>query len=126
LSQAKHVFPIPDAISSAEAAPLLCGGITVYSPLLAYNVTPGDKVGIIGLGGLGHLAIQFAKAWGCHVTVFSTSSTKEAEALALGAHAFVYSSDEAAMAACHASLDFIYYLVPHDIDFELYLSILRR
>jgi uncharacterized zinc-type alcohol dehydrogenase-like protein len=126
VAQAKHVFPIPEAISSPQAAPLLCGGITVYSPLLAYGVTPGDKVGVIGLGGLGHLAVQFARAWGCHVTVFSTSPAKETEARALGAHEFVNSSDAAAMAACHASLDFIYYLVPHDIDFELYLSILRR
>ena len=126
VAQAKHVFPIPAALPSEQAAPLLCGGITVYSPLLAYDVRPGDRVGIIGMGGLGHLAVQFAKAWGCHVTVFSTSAAKEAEARALGAHTFVVSSDAAAMAACVDTLDFIYYLVPYDIDWELYMSILRR
>eukprot|EP00658_Telonema_sp_P-2_P072681 TRINITY_DN6178_c0_g1_i3.p1 TRINITY_DN6178_c0_g1~~TRINITY_DN6178_c0_g1_i3.p1 ORF type:complete len:207 (+),score=53.22 TRINITY_DN6178_c0_g1_i3:145-765(+) len=104
----------------------LCGGITVYAPLLAYQVQPGDRVGVIGLGGLGHLAIQFAKAWGTHVTVFSSSPEKEALARSLGAHAFVSSQDQAAMERCRNSLDFIYYVVPYDLDFELYLSILRR
>jgi len=126
VAQSKHVFPIPPNIPSEQAAPLLCGGITVYSPLLAYDVRPGDRVGIIGLGGLGHLAVQFAKAWGCHVTVFSTSAEKESEALALGAHTFVVSTNATAMAECVDSLDFIYYLVPYDIDWELYMSILRR
>jgi len=126
VAQAKHVFPIPAALPSEQAAPLLCGGITVYSPLRAYDVKPGDKVGIIGLGGLGHLAVQFAKAWGCHVTVFSTSAQKETECKALGAHEFVVSSDAAAMAECVDTIDFLYYLVPYDIDWELYMSILRR
>ena len=78
------------------------------------------------LGGLGHLAVQFARAWGCHVTVFSTSPAKEPQARELGAHAFVNSSDGAAMAECVDTLDFIYQLVPHDLDFELYMTILRR
>merc|ERR1712166_1219951 len=125
-ASAKFVFPIPESIQSAQAAPLLCGGITVYAPLLAYKVRPGDRVGIIGVGGLGHLAIQFAKAWGTHVTVFSTSANKEGLAKSLGAHSFVNSTDEAAMAQCVDTLDFIYYVVPHDVDFELYLSLLRR
>lgn len=79
-SNARFVFPIPDALSSENAAPLLCGGITVYSPFRHYDVKPYMKVGVIGIGGLGHLALQFARAFGCEVTAFSHDPSKEKEA----------------------------------------------
>lgn len=84
----RFAVPIPDALESESAAPLLCGGITVFSPLRRY-ATPGCRVGVIGIGGLGHLALQFAGAMGCEVTAFSRSADKEAEARRFGAHHFL-------------------------------------
>ena len=86
---ARFVIPIPDALDSDTAAPLLCGGITVYNPLRNHGVNPSSRVGVVGIGGLGHLAIQFARVFGAEVTAFSTSADKEEEARALGAHHFV-------------------------------------
>ncbi len=90
---------IPDALASEFVAPLLCAGITVYSPLMRYHMNQsGKSLGVIGLGGLGHLAVKFGKAFGLHVTVLSTSPAKQEEALTvLGADAFIVSKDEAAM-----------------------------
>ncbi|KIW04055.1 uncharacterized protein PV09_04873 [Verruconis gallopava] len=85
----KYVFAIPDSISSENAAPLMCGGATVFNSLKVYNVRPTDCVGVIGVGGLGHLAIQFASKMGCKVVVFSSSEDKKAEAMKLGASEFV-------------------------------------
>ncbi len=85
----KFAIPLPEELESSTSAPLLCAGITVYNPLRNYNVKPHMKVGIIGIGGLGHLAIQFAKAFGCEVIAFSSSKDKEYEAKQLGAHQFV-------------------------------------
>jgi alcohol/geraniol dehydrogenase (NADP+) len=78
--------PLPDALDLAKAGPLLCGGITVFSPLLQHNLPPTARIGIIGIGGLGHLALQFANKWGCEVHAFTTSDSKETEARKLGAH----------------------------------------
>ena len=80
------VRPLPDALDLAKAGPLLCGGVTVFAPLLIHNVPPTARVGIIGIGGLGHMALQFANKWGCEVHAFTTSDSKEAEARKLGAH----------------------------------------
>ena len=80
------VRPIPDELDLATAGPLLCGGVTVFNPFLAYNISPAARVGIIGIGGLGHMALQFANKWGCEVHAFTTSDSKEAEARRLGAH----------------------------------------
>ncbi|KAF3397820.1 putative formaldehyde dehydrogenase AdhA [Penicillium rolfsii] len=80
---------IPDGLSSAAAAPLMCGGITVWAALVQYGVKPNDTVGIVGIGGLGHLAIQFAKSMGCEVVVFSTTDSKKEQAMNLGASYFV-------------------------------------
>ena len=80
------VRALPDALDMAKVGPLLCGGITVFSPLLIHNITPTARVGVIGIGGLGHLALQFANKWGCEVHAFTTSDSKEAEARQLGAH----------------------------------------
>ncbi|EDV21159.1 uncharacterized protein TRIADDRAFT_60454 [Trichoplax adhaerens] len=89
----RFLYDIPETMSSADAAPLLCAGITVYAPLANHNVQPGSRVGILGVGGLGHLGIKFAKAWGCRVVALSTSSNKEKEARAFGADEFVVTKD---------------------------------
>jgi len=85
------VRPLPDGLDPATAGPLLCGGITVFTPLLDYAVSPTARVGVIGIGGLGHMALQFAHKWGCEVHAFTTSDSKEAEARRLGAH-FVHNT----------------------------------
>jgi uncharacterized zinc-type alcohol dehydrogenase-like protein len=98
---------IPEQISSAHAAPLLCAGITVYTPLKEHIKRPGTAVGVVGLGGLGHLAVMFAAKMGCHVTVFSSSAAKEPEAVELGAHRFVLTSDADQMKAMENSQELI-------------------
>ncbi len=90
-ANARFVVPIPDALDSEQAAPLLCAGITVYNPLRINRVNPSSHIGIVGIGGLGHIALQFARVFGAEVTAFSTSAGKEGEARALGAHHFVIS-----------------------------------
>lgn len=86
---ARFAFVLPESLSSETSAPLLCAGVTVFTPLRHFQVQPGQRVGIIGIGGLGHLAVQFARSMGCEVTAFSSSPDKEQEALAYGAHRFV-------------------------------------
>ncbi|MGH8078843.1 MAG: NAD(P)-dependent alcohol dehydrogenase, partial [Lysobacter sp.] len=88
-----YVLRIPDGLPLDRAAPLLCAGITTYSPLRHYGVKPGDEVAVIGLGGLGHMAVKIAAAMGARVTVLSTSESKRADALALGAHAFAATAE---------------------------------
>ncbi|SFR97626.1 uncharacterized zinc-type alcohol dehydrogenase-like protein [Granulicella pectinivorans] len=109
----------------AAVAPLLCAGITTYSPLKHWKVGPGMKVGIVGLGGLGHMGLKFAHAFGAEVTLFTTSAGKEADALRLGADKVVISKDQAAMDALKGKFDFILDCVsaPHDIN--AYLNLLR-
>ncbi len=85
------VRPLPEGLDPAKTGPLLCGGITVFAPLLIHGISPVSRVGIIGIGGLGHMALQFAKGWGCEVHAFTTSDSKEAEAKKLGAH-FVHNT----------------------------------
>jgi uncharacterized zinc-type alcohol dehydrogenase-like protein len=125
-SDGRFVFPIPDNLSSSDVGPLLCGGITVYSPLRRYDVDPTMRMGVIGIGGLGHLALQFASAFGCEVTAFSTTAEKEDEAKSFGAHRFVCSTDSAAMKSAANSLDFMISTLYVDLDWEAYLAILRR
>eukprot|EP01049_Picozoa_sp_SAG25_P012427 SAG25_NODE_1680_length_2563_cov_65.625000_3_plen_305_part_00 len=103
---ATWVFPVPDGIASELAAPLLCAGITTYAPLRRH-CKAGTAVGVIGIGGLGHIAIQFARAMGCVVTAISTSASKREEARGFGAETLLVSSDPAAMAQARGSLDFI-------------------
>jgi uncharacterized zinc-type alcohol dehydrogenase-like protein len=105
-ANSRFVIPIPEALASENAAPLLCGGITVYNPMRIHGVNPSSRVGIIGIGGLGHLAIQFARAFGAQVTAFSTSADKEEEARALGAHNFVNSRESKAMKEVAGTQDF--------------------
>ena len=119
-------FKISPKLPLPNVAPLLCAGITTYSPLRHFNVGPGQKVGIVGLGGLGHMAVKLAASIGAEVTVFSTSKTKEQDARRLGAHDFVVSLDAKNFAALANRFDFILDAVsaPHDVN--AYLNLLRR
>ncbi len=116
---------LPEA-QLAAVAPLLCAGITTWSPLRHWKVGPGQKVGIVGIGGLGHMGVKLAHALGAHVVAFTSSESKRAAALALGADEVVVSRDEGAMKARRKSLDFILNTVaaPHDLD--AYLALLKR
>jgi uncharacterized zinc-type alcohol dehydrogenase-like protein len=124
-ANARFVIPIPDALDSQEAAPLLCAGITVYNPMRIQGINPSSRVGVVGIGGLGHLAIQFARVFGAAVTAFSTTIAKEAEARALGAHHFVNSRESKAMKEVAGSLDFIITTVNADLDWGTFLQALR-
>jgi uncharacterized zinc-type alcohol dehydrogenase-like protein len=120
------VLRIPDGMDPASAAPLLCAGITTYSPLRWWEVGPQSVVGVVGLGGLGHMGVKLARAMGAHVTVFTTSPDKVEDAKRLGAHAVVMSREPAAMAAVAGKFDFILNTVaaPHQLD--PFLSALKR
>jgi len=120
----KFAIPVPDNLDSVNAAPLLCAGITVYNPLRIYNVKPSMKVGIIGIGGLGHLAIQFAHAFGCEVTAFSSTKDKEEEAKRLGAHNFV-SIKDTSLNKYKSYFDFIISTVFVDLDWKVFISLLK-
>ncbi|SDG85681.1 NAD(P)-dependent alcohol dehydrogenase [Chitinophaga filiformis] len=120
-----YVLRIPENLDLAAAAPLLCAGITTYSPLRHWNVGPGKKVGIVGIGGLGHMGIKIAKAMGAHVVAFTTSASKFAEAKRLGADEVVLSKDEQQMAAYRGKLHFILDAVSAEHDINAYLSLLR-
>jgi uncharacterized zinc-type alcohol dehydrogenase-like protein len=124
-ANARFVVPIPDALPSEEAAPLLCGGITVYNPLRSHGINPSSRVGVLGIGGLGHLAIQFARVFGASVTAFSSSAAKEDEARELGAHNFVNARDAKALREVAGSLDFILTTVNADQEWGAYIQALR-
>ena len=124
-ANSRFVIPIPDALSSEHAAPLLCGGITVYNPLRSHGVNPSSRVGVIGIGGLGHMAIQFARVFGAEVTAFSTSAGKEEEARALGAHHFVNSRESKALKEVAGTFDFILSTINADQDWGIYIQALR-
>lgn len=120
-----YVLHVPENLDPAAAAPLLCGGITTYSPLKHWNVGPGKKVGIVGIGGLGHLAIKLAKAMGAYVVVFTTSPSKVEDAKNLGADEAVLSTDKEQMSKYAKSLDFILDTVSAAHDVNAYLNLLR-
>lgn len=124
-ANARFVIPVPESLPSEQAAPLLCGGITVYNPMRIHGVNPSSRVGVVGIGGLGHLAIQFARVFGAEVTAFSTSLGKEAEARSLGAHHFVNSRESKAMKEVAGSLDFILAAANADQDWGTYVQALR-
>ncbi|NUY79518.1 NAD(P)-dependent alcohol dehydrogenase [Flavobacterium sp. MAH-1] len=115
---------MPENLDLAATAPLLCAGITTYSPLRHWNVKKGDKVAVVGLGGLGHMGVKFAAAFGAEVTVLSTSADKEADARKLGAHKFVVTKDEAQMKAVRGYFDFILDTVSAQHDLNAYLGLL--
>jgi uncharacterized zinc-type alcohol dehydrogenase-like protein len=122
---ARFAIPVPNALDSENVAPLLCGGITVYSPLRNLLARPSSRVGVIGIGGLGHMALQFARAFGCEVTAFSTSKDKEKEARELGAHHFVNTRDNGGLKKAAGSLDLILSTVSADQDFQSFVGALR-
>lgn len=122
----KYVLKMPAFKDLAAAAPLLCAGITVYSPLKHWGAAPGKKVGILGIGGLGHVAIKIAKAMGAHVTVFTTSPSKVEDAKRLGADEAVLSSDAEAMSKHNRKLHFIIDTVSAKHDVNTYLNLLRH
>lgn len=116
--------PLPDGMDSATAGPLFCGGATVFNPIVAFGVKPTDRVGVIGIGGLGHLALQFLNKWGCEVYAFSSSDSKRDEILQMGARHVVNSRDSAAMAKIRGSLDFIISTVNVPLDWDTIISAL--
>jgi len=120
------VLRVPNGLDPAGAAPLLCAGITTYSPLRHWKVGKGQKVGIVGLGGLGHMGVKFARAFGAHVALFTTSPGKTADALKLGAHEVIVSRNETEMKKHSASFDFILDTVSAEHDLNAYLDLLKR
>jgi uncharacterized zinc-type alcohol dehydrogenase-like protein len=120
----RFAFPIPEPLASENAAPLLCGGATVYSPLRRW-AKPSMRVGVVGIGGLGHLALQFARAMGCEVTAISSTPDKEAEAHSFGAHRFVATREKGALRSAASSLDFVLSTVYATPDWDGLLGALR-
>ena len=122
----KYTLRVPANLDLARVAPLLCAGITTYSPLRQWQVGPGHRVAVLGLGGLGHMAVKIAAALGAEVTVLSTSPGKEADAKALGAHKFVVTKDEAQLKSVSNYFDFIINTVSAPLDLAAYLGLMRR
>ncbi len=125
IADSRFAFPIPEGLKSEVAAPLLCGGATVFTPLIEYEVSPLKKVGVVGIGGLGHLAVQFARAFGCEVTAFTSSLSKVDEAKEFGAHHVIVNTDPKELLKAANSLDFILCTVSIDMDWNVYLKALR-
>jgi alcohol dehydrogenase (NADP+) len=122
----RFVLSVPANLDLAGTAPLLCAGITTYSPMRHWGVTKGKKVGVVGLGGLGHMGVKFAHAFGAHTVVFTTSPSKKDDALRLGADEVVISKNADEMAKHAGSFDFILDAVAADHDINAYIQMLRR
>ncbi|HYE34263.1 NADPH-dependent aldehyde reductase Ahr [Methylocaldum sp.] len=118
------VIPIPEALDASTVGPLLCGGITVFSPLLDFDVKPTHRVGVVGIGGLGHMALKLLNAWGSEVTAFTTSEAKYEEAKTLGAHHVVFSRKPETMKAIAGSLDMILDTVNVPLDWKAMVATL--
>lgn len=116
--------PMPEGIDLTKAGPLLCGGITVFNPLLQTGVRPTDRVGVIGIGGLGHIALQFFNKWGCDVTAFSSSASKADEVRKLGAHHIIDTHSADALKAAAGTFDFILSTVNSKLNWDLYFGML--
>jgi uncharacterized zinc-type alcohol dehydrogenase-like protein len=119
------VVKLPEGIDAESTGPLFCGGITVFNPLIQFGIKPTDKVAVIGIGGLGHIALQFLNAWGCEVTAFTSSESKKAEALEMGAHHTINSRGEEDIAAAAGRFDMILSTVNVKLDWNLYLQTLK-
>lgn len=116
--------PLPEGIDLPSAGPLLCGGITALKPFLAYRVSPAARVGVVGIGGLGHMAVKFARAWGCEVTAFTSTAAKADEARGFGAHHVVASRDANAITALSGSLDLLLVTVNVPMDWSALMATL--
>ncbi len=123
-TQALWATPLPDGIDPATAGPLFCGGITVFNPIVRNEISPTDSVGVVGIGGLGHMALQFLSKWGCEVTAFS-SPGKEDKVKELGAHHFVNSRDESQLENLANHFDMLLVTVNVELNWDLYLSTLK-
>ena len=121
----KYTLRVPANLDPAAAAPLLCAGITTWSPLKHWNAGPGKKVGIVGLGGLGHMGVKFARALGAHTVLFTTSPSKVADGLRLGAHEVVISKNEAEMAKHASSFDLIIDTVSADHSLDALMALIK-
>ena len=122
--RAAWAIPLPDGVDAAKAGPLFCGGVTVFNAIAQFDVKPTDRVGVIGIGGLGHLALQFLDKWGCDVTAFTSTAAKAAEARRMGARHIVDSRDPAALDKVAGTLDFILSTVNVDLAWDKYLAAL--
>ncbi|QEG24953.1 NADPH-dependent aldehyde reductase Ahr [Mariniblastus fucicola] len=123
--QSAWAIPLPESVAAASAGPLLCGGITVFNPFLLNEVKPTHRVGVVGIGGLGHMAVTFANKWGCEVTAFSTSPDKESEVRKLGAHHFINSKDESALENAANSFDMLLVTVNVSLNWDAHVKMLR-
>ncbi len=122
--QSTWATPLPEGLDFKKVGPLFCGGITVFNPIIQFGVRPTDRVGVIGIGGLGHLALAFLNKWGCEVTAFTSSESKRAEALQLGAHKVVNSRDSDQIKKIRGSLNFIISTVNVSLDWHVYVEAL--
>jgi uncharacterized zinc-type alcohol dehydrogenase-like protein len=120
------VLRVPANLNLAGVAPLLCAGITTYSPMRHWGITTGKKVGVVGLGGLGHMGVKFARAFGAHVVVFTTSPGKKEDAIRLGAHEVVISTNAEEMQKHAGSFDFILDTIAADHDINTFINLLGR
>ena len=118
-------IPLPEGLDLSAAGPLLCGGVTVFSPLATFGVKPTDSVGIVGVGGLGHMGVKFAHAWGCEVTAFTSSESKTAEAKGFGAHKVVATRDDGALARAANSIDLLLVTANVPLDWAAMLATLK-
>ena len=119
------VVPLPEGLDAANAGPLLCGGTTVFAPLKVFNVKPTDHVGVVGIGGLGHLGVKFARAWGCEVTAFTSNESKADEARSFGAHHVVGTHNEADLKRIAGSLDLLLVTVNAPLNWPAMIAALR-
>lgn len=119
------VIPLPDSANISTAGPLMCGGATVFTPIVESGIQAGDRAGVIGVGGLGHMALRFLRAWGCEVYAFSTSPEKEDDSLHLGAHRFVNTKQQGAIESLAGSFDLILVTVNADLPWDAYIAALK-
>jgi uncharacterized zinc-type alcohol dehydrogenase-like protein len=122
--QSNWAIPLPEGLDPTIAGPLFCGGITVFNPIVQCGVRPTDRVGVVGIGGLGHLALKFLNKWGCEVIAFSSNPAKHAECLRLGAHRVVDSTKSEKVAALAGSLNFILITAQANLDWSAYITAL--
>jgi alcohol/geraniol dehydrogenase (NADP+) len=116
--------PLPAGLDASNAGPLFCGGITVFNPIVQFDVKPTDRVGVVGIGGLGHLALQFLNKWGCEVVAFTSSAAKAKEARSLGAHDTINSTSDAELAKAKGRFDFILVTVNVPLNWAAYVDAL--